>query len=118
MFRNCFLFNVDSMLILFLMFLLLTHPLLKNNSLGLEGKPVPVTYSHSARPLLSRSTWKTGPSKCWKIFPLCSDRFDEGGWGLKRNGHWPFCVTKVGMDIVPYSRSQLENIRKWTYLIT
>ena len=20
-----------------------------------------------------------------------------------RNGHWPFCVTKVGMDAVPYN---------------
>ena len=81
MFRNCFLFNTDSMLISFLMFLLLTLPLLKNNSLGLEGKPAPVTYSRSARPILSRSTLKTGPSKCWKIFPLHSGRFEEGGGG-------------------------------------
>ena len=44
MFRNCFLFNTDSMLISFLMFLLLTIPLLKNNSLGLEGNPAPLTY--------------------------------------------------------------------------
>ena len=68
------------------MFLLLTLPLLKNSSLGLEGKPAPVTYSHSARPILSRPTLKTGPSKCWKIFPLRSGRFEEeeGGWGLKK----------------------------------
>ena len=66
------------------MFLLLTLPLLKNNSLGLGGEPAPVTYSHSARPILSRSTLKTGPSKCWKIFPLRSGRFEEGGWGLKK----------------------------------
>ena len=41
------------MLISFLIFLLLTLPLLKNNSQGLEGKPAPVTYSHSARPIYS-----------------------------------------------------------------
>ena len=44
MFRNCFLFNTDSMLISFLMFLLLTIPSFKNNSLGLEGNPAPLTY--------------------------------------------------------------------------
>ena len=30
----------------------------------------------------------------------------KGGGGLKRNGHWPFCVKKVGMDIVPNSIMQ------------
>ena len=43
---------------------------------------MPVTYSHSANPILSTS--KTGPSKCWKIFPLRSGHFEEGGWGLKK----------------------------------
>ena len=32
-----------------------------------------------------------------------SGRFEEGGGGEKRNGHWPFCVTRVGMDVVPKS---------------
>ena len=85
MFRNCFLFNTDSMLISFLMFLLLTLPLLKNNSLDQEGKPAPVTYSYSARPMHTRSTLKTGPSKCWKILTLRSGRFEErGGGGVKK----------------------------------
>ena len=81
MFRNCFLFkfhNMYSMSFSFLMFLS-TLPLLKNNWVGLGGKPAAVTYWHSARPIFSTS--KTGPSKCWKIFPLRNGRFEEGGGG-------------------------------------
>ena len=25
----------------------------------------------------------------------------RGGGGGKNNGYWPFCITKVGMDVVP-----------------
>ena len=42
---------------------------------------MPVTYLHisNARPILSTS--KTGPSKCWKIFPFRNGRFEEGDGG-------------------------------------
>ena len=80
-FGNCFLFNTESMLISFLMFLLLTLPLLKNDSLGLEGKPAPVTHSHSARPILFRYTSKTGLQNVGKFshFGVAVLRMGGGG---------------------------------------
>ena len=52
--------------------------------------------------MLGLYSLKTGPSKRWKIFPLRNGRFEEGGVGVKKEtAIGRFCMTKVGMDVVP-----------------
>ena len=45
---------------------------------SLEGKPAPVTFSHSGRPILSTS--KTGPSKSWKKVLATQNTFVLIAW--------------------------------------